>query len=173
MALRQRMFADHPWDLANPEGMPTMDGKMMSAAQMFDQAGNPPMLQQKKSTAGQRKQGKERMYRDESHKAEIDAVFGSVLQRRNVVRPYQASERRETAQPDGESQRATRVKGKQARGDKAQGFVTGSLLRVTPEEFHREMRRYMPSANGKLMSPFEWFESAGRSPPPPRPPQAK
>ena len=27
---------------------------------------------------------------------------------------------------------------------KAQGFTTGSLLRVTPEEFHREMRRYMP-----------------------------
>mmetsp|Transcript_26060 Transcript_26060/g.85734 ORF Transcript_26060/g.85734 Transcript_26060/m.85734 type:complete len:105 (+) Transcript_26060:626-940(+) len=68
--------------------------------------------------------------------------------------------------------RAKQAGGEQARATQAggeQGFVTGSLLRVTPSEFHREMRRYMPSANGKLVSAFQWFESAGRSPPPPPP----
>ena len=50
-----------------------------------------------------------------------------------------------------------------------QGFVTGSPLRVTPEEFHREMRRYLPSSTGKLISPFEWFQTGGKGFPDPAP----
>jgi hypothetical protein len=36
---RSQNFNAHPWDLGNPEGMPTADGHIISAAQMFEEAG--------------------------------------------------------------------------------------------------------------------------------------
>lgn len=52
-------------------------------------------------------------------------------------------------------------------GGKTQGFVTGDHLRVSPDEYHREMRYYMPSSDGRLMSPFQWFKSMGEPAPAP------
>ncbi|EKX37581.1 hypothetical protein GUITHDRAFT_116222 [Guillardia theta CCMP2712] len=193
MSLRRQMFEDHPWDLANPEGMPTMDGKLISAAQMFDEAGSPPVLSKKAISQGS-KPASHHAKRDESHSAEINAVLASVFQQQSNVRPMQArpasairepeeseeSSRGLAAQGMAGQARAKQAGGEQARATQAggeQGFVTGSLLRVTPSEFHREMRRlrrcmprlrrcmprlrrcmprYMPSANGKLVSAFQW-----------------
>lgn len=39
---RMQSFADHPWDSGNPEGMPTQGGRLISAYQMFQQAGQAP-----------------------------------------------------------------------------------------------------------------------------------
>eukprot|EP00281_Chroomonas_sp_CCMP1168_P032428 CAMPEP_0206242002 /NCGR_PEP_ID=MMETSP0047_2-20121206/16816_1 /ASSEMBLY_ACC=CAM_ASM_000192 /TAXON_ID=195065 /ORGANISM="Chroomonas mesostigmatica_cf, Strain CCMP1168" /LENGTH=275 /DNA_ID=CAMNT_0053666975 /DNA_START=12 /DNA_END=839 /DNA_ORIENTATION=- len=44
----------------------------------------------------------------------------------------------------------------------SQGFVTGSTLKVSADEYHQQMRTYMPSADGKLISPFKWFQAAGK-----------
>lgn len=46
-----------------------------------------------------------------------------------------------------------------------QGFVTGSLLRVSAAEYHQRMHNYMPSADGHLISPFDWFQSMGKPAP--------
>ena len=48
-----------------------------------------------------------------------------------------------------------------------QGFVTGDRLEVTADEYHRRMHYYMPSSDGRLVSPFEWFQAAGAPPPAP------
>lgn len=55
-----------------------------------------------------------------------------------------------------------------AKGGSHQGFVTGDHLRVTADEYHREMRYYMPSSDGRLVSPFEWFKEMGRPAPAPK-----
>jgi len=39
---RMQSFADHPWDSGNPEGMPTQGGRLISAYQMVEQAGEEP-----------------------------------------------------------------------------------------------------------------------------------
>jgi hypothetical protein len=39
---RMQRFADHPWDSGNPEGMPTQGGRLISAYEMVQQAGQEP-----------------------------------------------------------------------------------------------------------------------------------
>ena len=36
-----QLFDEHPWDDGNPEGMPLPNGQIISAAQMFEEAGEP------------------------------------------------------------------------------------------------------------------------------------
>ncbi len=36
-----QLFDEHPWDDGNPEGMPLPNGQIISAAQMFEEAGQP------------------------------------------------------------------------------------------------------------------------------------
>ena len=48
-------FNEHPWDPWNPQGMPTANGQLISAAQMFEQAGEaapqPKLMQQQQQQA--------------------------------------------------------------------------------------------------------------------------
>ena len=197
-------FSEHPWDPWNPEGMPTANGKIISAAQMFDEAGEPapaPKLKQVEqplrsraeavATANRQMAGGgtldpevgldlDEAFASHSHVDANPAVMRAQAEaakreresqmqmednlRRQMVRQQEQSQRQQLpVQPRAQSEPAPQggsqgakpstaasaaaIRAKVAKQGGRQGFTTGSLLRVTPEEFHREMRTYMPDAS--------------------------
>jgi hypothetical protein len=169
-------FSDHPWDLFNPEGMPMPDGSMESAAALVAQAGNsvPLHAQAAPQTA-------------EAKRLEADTVMAgggtvdprAMLDLSEGLREHEsidggAAQQQPQVAAQQQQQQAAQFQAQQAQASSAapmqdgkQGFVTGSRLQVSADEYHRRMHYYMPSTNGKLISPFEWFQAAGAPPPAP------
>ena len=193
-------FSEHPWDPWNPEGMPTANGKIISAAKMFEEAGEPapaPKLKQVAqplrsraeaiATANRQMAGGgtvdpevgldlDEAFASHSHvdanpavireqaeaarrERESQAQMENNLRRQMAMKQQQQQQQQQMAvQPAHEAepvpqegkvstaQSAAAIRAKVAKQGGHQGFTTGSLLRVTPEEFHREMRTYMPDA---------------------------
>ena len=193
-------FSEHPWDPWNPEGMPTANGKIISAAQMFEEAGEPAPAPQLKQVAQPLRSRAEAIASANRQMAgggtldpevglDLDEAFAShshvdanpsvmreqaeaakreresQVQMENGLRRQMAKQQQqqqqqlsqpapaaEAAPQQGASnaQSAAAIRAKVAKQGAKQGFTTGSLLRVTPEEFHREMRTYMPDASVML-----------------------
>jgi len=206
-------FADHPWDSGNPEGMPTKDGRLISAYRMVQLAGRPvaPVAGMVIADPDSRRAGGFGVAQPVMSAAAVARTraaavmsgggtedplaltdLDAALNSHETMRPAAVAPQ----QPAGEqltmpSQRAARPQAAQAAqsahvaqaraagaSDGAiraaalkkapfhahQGFTTGSLLRVTPTEFHREMKYDLPTADGRLVSPFEWFKQVGAAP---------
>jgi hypothetical protein len=171
---------EHPWD-DTPEGMPTKDGRMISAADMASGMdsetpnANSYALQSIRSAA-QFIKAKEQQARHASKPGlygsvdptAVSALDGALVDhegdRSRAGSPQQAraspNTRRYVRNDAGPNA------GPQAAGPQGapthQGFVTGSHLRVTPKEFYHEMKRFLPSSSGRLISPFEWFQTGGQ-----------
>lgn len=164
-------YKDHPWDLINPEGMPMSGGRMESAAKMVALAGE--------STSVPTAEAKTLV-------ADVVMAGGGTLDPRAMLdlsegiqehegmrgnahhRPQRRSEQQEDEQEISlpravmtDAQRAEALPSSGLRGQ-TQGFEAGDHLKVSASEYHHEMRRYMPSSSGRLISPFEWFTEAGR-----------
>jgi len=215
---------DHPYR-GEAEGMPTENGQMISAAQMFEEAGEPaPQHQQQlKSTAAPLRtrvqaiaEANRRMAgggtmdpevgldldeafashdKIDANPAVMEAQASAAVQERQSQQQMQAGLRQQRAAQQRASQvynnqqqqraqamqqvhaqaqstqpqahgtakeSAAQIRAKLAAQGGAQGFTLGSHLRVTPDEFHREMKRYMPDASGRLVSPYQWFQSMGK-----------
>ena len=186
-------FSEHPWDPWNPEGMPTANGKIISAAQMFEEAGEPAPAPQLKQVAQPLRSRAEAIASANRQMAgggtldpevglDLDEAFAShshvdanpsvmreqaeaakreresQMQMENGLRRQMAKQQQQLSQPApaaeaapqqgaATAQSAAAIRAKVAKQGAKQGFTTGSLLRVTPEEFHREMRTYMPDAS--------------------------
>jgi len=195
MALRNpaaQKYADHPWDMQDPEGMPTPDGRLLSAAQFVAEAGttSPSAPHSVKSIkmADNVMAGGGTM--DPNMDKDLESAFAThedlrvpmpkdvapSAPVRQAVAQQQPNPWANSAQPGppvphSHARAKAMAEGPQGSGAAMQGFTTGSLLRVTPEEFHREMKRYMPSSDGHLVSPYEWFKSIGAPAPVAKPMQ--
>jgi len=172
-------YHDHPWDLANPEGMPMPDGSMESAAAMYARAGaaQPPATKPKnerlQADAVMAGGGSEdpRALLDlsqglEQHEAQPQRVKSSqpvwgipAAAPAPAARPQQQEG---VQDPQRRVQQSVEGGVAKVKGSGPQGFVTGDHLRVSAKEYHREMETYMPSADGRLLSPFQWFKSMGK-----------
>ena len=170
--LGEKAREEHPWDDL-PEGMPTRDGRMVSSADLV--SGNiKPETQSYALSSGrttpvafnklpqfQRQTVRQRGGTvDPMALAELDSVFDSHGGSPEEQRAARASRQ-------GQIPVAAASRGEvSARGHRSgavhQGFVTGDHLRVQPKEYYHEMKRFLPSSDGRLISPFEWFQTGGR-----------
>ena len=169
---------DHPWD-DMPEGMPTHDGRMISAADLA--SGNLSPEQTADSYALRSVQSAQKFIIENAQKhrragrstagdavdptavADLDGALVNHEGDRDDAEyrhvresPPQARRVPQTASRSNEGRTGPTSKQQQH-----QGFVYGSHLRVTPKEFHHEMKRFLPSSDGRLISPFEWFQTGG------------
>lgn len=228
--------SEHPWDVS-PEGMPTANGQLISAAQMFADAGEPApqparggntlglrTVAQAKAEANRRMAGGgsgdpdvsldlEEVFAQHDAGDETAAVQQTAARTAAQARASQramdqgleaqrqaralaakeqeqarerqaaqlALQRERDAVPQarassvqaggaqapagkvvGSGDSAAKIRAKLAAEGKNQGFTGNMHLRVSPQEFKREMERYMPDANGRLVSPYEWFQKMGQ-----------
>jgi hypothetical protein len=160
---------EHPWDDL-PEGMPTHDGRMISSADLVSGNINPepsaqsyalssvrntftnlPQLQRQAAQPAQQRGDTV----DPMAVADLDGALDSHEELHAARAPRQGP------MPAAVTSRGGAAKG-HGNGMVHQGFVTGDHLRVQPKEYYHEMKRFLPSSDGRLISPFEWFQTGGR-----------
>ena len=163
---------EHPWDDL-PEGMPTRDGRMISAADLASGndsnsiATNSYALQSVrsaskfiKSTEHVRRSGADGLdSADDIDPTAVAALDGALFAHEGERSRPVPSQAEDSPHPHQTSRKA--ADSRNAGKPMHQGFVTGSHLRVTPKEFYHEMKRFLPSSDGRLISPYEWFQTGG------------
>jgi hypothetical protein len=162
---------EHPWDDL-PEGMPTRDGRMISPVDLVSGMKPQPPNQNYALSSVRTSFSKLPQFQRQPVPQHGDTMDPMVMADLDSV--FDAHEGPQDEQHIPATARASR-KGPvpaAARGDGSapghggsavhQGFVAGDHLRVQPKEYYHEMKRFLPSSDGRLISPFEWFQTGGR-----------